>query len=135
MADDRAKRIKRILTVQEQLQRAEEWRLSEIEQRITSLETDQHDLIAGLNSETGLQGLFMDATVRRVKSLQEDARKTSLMRNEQAQRVLETGARLKAAERLLGKAEAEADRIEEESQLREATERLAAQAPGKITDR
>lgn len=132
MAEDRVARIGRILKVQQQLHRAEEWRLAEIEQQLQSLETGQQELIDGLNSETGLQGLYMDATVRRIKSLGDAARTAETDRAIQSGRVLETGSRLKAAERLMQRAEADARREEEESQLKEAVERLAAQAPGKI---
>ncbi|MDX2202966.1 MAG: hypothetical protein NW223_09455 [Hyphomicrobiaceae bacterium] len=132
MAEDRVDRIRRILKVQQQLHRAEEWRLSEIEQRIASLEADQRDLIAALNAENGLEGLFLDATVRRVKSLAESARVAEGERAEQAGRVLETGSRLKAAERLLQRAEAHARREEEAADLREIMDRLASQAPRKI---
>lgn len=132
MADDRVARIGRILKVQQQLHRAEEWRLSEIEQQIAGFETDQRELIDGLNSETGLQGLFLDTTVRRIKSLGDAARAADVERAVQARRVLETGARLKAAERLMQRVEAEARRTAEEQDLREVVERLTSQAPGKI---
>lgn len=132
MADDRVVRLGRILKVQQQLHRAEEWRLAEIEQQIASLETDQRELIEALNADNGLEGLFLDATARRIRSLADTARLAEGDRAAQAAKVLETGARLKAAERLMQRAEAQARRDAEASDLREIMERLATQAPGKI---
>jgi hypothetical protein len=135
MAEDRVTRIGRILKVQQQLHRAEEWRLAEIERQLEGFEAEQREIVDALNSESGLQSLFLDASVRRVRSLGEAVRGTEAERQAQSARVLETGSRLKAAERLMQRAESEARREEEDSQLRDAVERLAAQAPGKHTDR
>lgn len=131
MAGESVARLGRILKVQRQLHRAEEWRLAEIEQQIVSLETEQRDLVDALNAESGLEGLFLDATARRIRSLADAARLAEVDRAAQAVRVLETGARLKAAERLMQRAEANARREEEAKDLREIMERLAAHAPGR----
>ncbi|RTL67934.1 MAG: hypothetical protein EKK41_16325 [Hyphomicrobiales bacterium] len=134
MAEDRVSRIGRILKVQQQLHRAEEWRLAEIERQLEGFEAEQREIVDALNSESGLQSLFLDASVRRVRSLGDAVRGTEVEREAQSARVLETGSRLKAAERLMQRAESEARREEEDSQLQEAVERIAAQAPGKHTD-
>lgn len=134
-AQDRAARLTRIVKVQEQLHRAEEQRLVEIQDRFDQLRQDETDLIALLNAEDGLAGLFMDATVNRLRSLAEQQIQTALQREVQMQAVLETGSRLKAAEKLLTEAERDARREAEQQQLAEATERLGWQAPGKILGR
>lgn len=134
-AQDRAARLTRIVKVQEQLHRAEEQRLVEIQDRFDQLRQDETDLIALLNAENGLAGLFMDATVNRLRSLAEQQIQTALQREAQMQAVLETGSRLKAAEKLLTEAERDARREAEQQQLAEATERLGWQAPGKILGR
>ena len=130
-AQDRAARLARIVKVQEQLHRAEEQRLVEIQDRFDQLRQDETDLIALLNAENGLAGLFMDATVNRLRSLAEQQIQTALQREAQMQAVLETGSRLKAAEKLLTEAERDARREAEQQQLAEATERLGWQAPGR----
>lgn len=132
MSQDRQKRVQRILKVQEQLHQAEAWRLAEMQQHLNALEQDQHDLISSLNAQDALQGLFMDATVRRLKSLADQARTAEVLKEEQAQRVLEVGAQLGAAERLFDKVTKDVERAQEERQLTEATERVAAQAPGTL---
>ncbi len=132
MAQSRADRIRRIVDVQKQLHRAEEWRLGEIQVEVDRIETERHELIALLNSDAGLHGLFMDATVNRLRSLAEQAIQADLQKQQQTQKVIEAGARLKAAERLFERAEREAEREAERMQLQEATERVSWQAPGKI---
>ena len=74
----------------------------------------------------------MDATVNRLRSIAEQLIQADLQRQAQAQKVIETGARLKAAERLQTEALRDARREQEQAQLFEATERLSWQAPGKI---
>ncbi len=125
----------RIVKVQEQLHRAEEQRLAEIQQQFDQLRQDETDLIARLNADDGLAGLFMDATVNRLRSVAEQQIQVALERQAQTQAVLDTGSRLKAAEKLLGEAERDARREAEQQQLAEATERLGWQAPGKIVGR
>jgi hypothetical protein len=131
-ARDRAAQLARIVKVQEQLHRAEERRLAEIQDEFDRLRRDETDLIALLNSEDGLAGLFMDATVNRLRSVAEQQIQVALQRQAQTQAVLDTGSRLKAAEKLHEEAERDARREAEQEQLAEATERLSWQAPGKI---
>lgn len=134
-ARDRAARLARIVKVQEQLHRTEERHLAEIQEHFDRLRQDETDLIARLNAEDGLAGLFMDATVNRLRSVAEQQIQTALQRQTQTEAVLATGARLKAAEKLLAEAERDARREDEQQQLTEATERLSWQAPGKIVGR
>jgi hypothetical protein len=134
-ARDRAARLARIVKVQEQLHRTEERLLAEIQEHFDRLRQDETDLIARLNAEDGLAGLFMDATVNRLRSVAEQQIQTALQRQTQTEAVLATGARLKAAEKLLAEAERDARREDEQQQLTEATERLSWQAPGKIVGR
>lgn len=135
MAQSRSDRIRRLVDVQRQLHRAEEWRLGEIQAQVDQIAADQHELIGLLNSDAGLHGLFMDATVNRLRSLAEQAIQADLQKQQQSQKVIEAGAHLKAAERLLDRAFREAERDAERLQLQEATERLSWQAPGKIVGR
>lgn len=132
MPHDRRERVRRILKVQEQLRQVEEWRLAQAQQHVDGLAQEQAELIASLNADDGLQGLFMDATVRRLRSLAEQAKAAAQVKDQQAERLLEAGTKAGAAERLLALVSKEAERAEEAGQLAETTERLTAQAPGKI---
>ena len=64
-----ARKIHRILAVQQQLYRIEEWKLADLERTLERLEASQQDLIRALNEDDALQGLFIDATARRLRSL------------------------------------------------------------------
>ena len=132
MPEDRRRRMQRLLKVQEQLHRIEEWRLAEARQEHEAIVRDQEELIQSLNADGGLQGLFLDATSRRLKKLATRERESGEAKDAQAERVLAEGARRGVAERLFAAATREARRAEEESQLQDATERVAAQAPRKI---
>lgn len=132
MAQDRLQRVQRILDVQEQLHKVEQYRLAEVQQHLAHLVQDQQSLISSLNAEDGLQGLFIDAAVRRLRSLAEQEQATSLTQHEQERRTREVGAKVGVAQRLFDVAAQQARRAEEAVQLADTVERVAAQAPRKI---
>lgn len=132
MAQDRLQRVQRILSVQEQLHKMEQYRLAEMQQHLAHLVQDQQALISSLNAEDGLQGLFMDATVRRLKSLADQEKTAARIQDDQERRTQEVGAKVGLAQRLFDTAEQMARRAEEADQLADIVERVAAQAPRKI---
>ena len=132
MAQDRLQRVRRILSVQEQLHKVEQYRLAEVQQHLAHLVQDQRALISSLNAEHGLEGLFMDATVRRLKSLADRERTATLSQDEQEARTREVGAKVGVAQRLFDTAAQQARRAEEADELAQTIERAAAQAPRKI---
>jgi hypothetical protein len=131
----RAHKVHRILSVQQQLHRIEQYRLAELRSRLEQLDADQQALIAALNEDDALQGLFIDGTARRLKSVSEVASRTAEETEAQAIRLLEQSGRLACAERLAEAADLDALRAGERKALTEAIERLAdpaAQASRKI---
>jgi CRP-like cAMP-binding protein len=122
----RARKVNRILGVQRQLQRIEEYRLAELRGRLEQLGSDQRELIAALNEDDALQGLFIDSMARRLKSLSDAASKTAAETEAQAARLLEQSGRLACAERLAEAADLDALRAGERRALTEAIEQLAA---------
>ena len=102
--------------VQQQLYRIEEWKLADLERSLERLEASQRDVIGALNEDDALQGLFIDAMARRLRSLGEEASRVGQQRDEQSARLLEHGARKVCAERLA-----------------EAVDRQVAQAADKIS--
>lgn len=97
---ERAERLRRILAVQEQMHRIEEWKLAELQRRQAELEGLQRDIIGALNDDSALHGMFLDAAARRLSSLTEE---TSLVEGEkvnQVAKLAEETARLRHAERL-----------------------------------
>jgi hypothetical protein len=125
----RAHRAQRIQAVQTQLHRLEEWKLADLTQRLSQLQHDQQTLIASLNSDGALRGLFVDAIARRLGRLTQEAGEVSLEMEAQALSVLEQAGRLICSERLAEKRDAE-DRSQQERQLLlEAIERYVTRTP------
>ena len=69
----RAQRTRRVLALQEQLHRVERWKLLDLQRRAAELDALRHELIAALNDSDALQGLFLDATARRLMSIAREA--------------------------------------------------------------
>jgi hypothetical protein len=124
----RTHQVHRMLGVQQQLHRIEQYRLAELRGRLEQLGADQRALIAALNEDDALQGLFIDGMARRLKSLSEAASKTAEEIETQAARLLEQSGRLACAERLAEAADLQALRAGERRALTEVIERLAAPA-------
>jgi hypothetical protein len=130
-----ARKIHRILAVQQQLYRIEEWKLADLERTLEGLEVSQREVIGALNEDDALQGLFLDAMARRLRSLGEDASRVGQQRDEQSARLLEHGARKVCAERLAETLGRELARAADKTQLLDVIERFvgpAAQASRKI---
>lgn len=96
----RADKLHRILALQQQLHRVEEWTAAELRQRVEELQREQRDMIGALNENEALQGLFMDAMVRRLRALAESEKAAELARESHAPRLIESATRLASAERL-----------------------------------
>ena len=132
-----ARKIHRILAVQQQLYRIEEWKLADLERTLERLETSQQDVIRALNEDDALQGLFIDAMARRLRSLGEEASRVGQDRDAQSARLLEHGARKICAERLVEAVDREVVRATDKKQLLDTIERFvgpAAQASRKIAE-
>ena len=127
----------RILALQEQLHRIEQWRLADLKVREQELAAAQEELIAALNEDSALQGLFIDSMARRLQSLSEEAMKTQQAKELQSARLLEEAGRLVCAERLAEAADLAELRLSEKKGLAEAIDRLSdgtAQASRKIAE-
>lgn len=120
----RAHRTHRLRALQEQLLRIERWKLAELQRRGAELDTERRELIAALNESDALQGLFLDATARRLKSIAQQIDEAS--RREQAQfaRVRDHATRVACAERLSETADREAARESEKRSQLDVIERL-----------
>jgi hypothetical protein len=103
----RLAKVRRILRVQEQLARVEEWKLAALERRGAEVEAAERELIGALNADHELHGLFLDVMARRLCSLSEEAGRICAERDAQASRVRAQSAKLRMAERMLQTATAE----------------------------
>jgi hypothetical protein len=130
-----ANKIHRILGVQQQLHRIEEWRLADLDRTLLALAASERDLIRALNEDEALQGLFIDATARRLASIAEQAARVGKEKTAQEQRLLEHAARKVCAERLVQAVDREVAQAADKRNLLDAIERFiapAAQASRKI---
>ena len=130
----RDRQSQRILTVQRQLHRIEQWKMAELEQRLADLDATQRDLISALNEDHALHGLFLDTMARRLKSLAEEADRVMPLKQAQSLVLLAQAVRSRLAERLARAARQDLERETERKELLEIVDqflRSAAQASGK----
>ena len=128
-------KIHRILDVQQQLHRIEEWRLADLDRTLLALAATEQELIRALNEDDALQGLFIDAMARRLASIAEQAARVGEEKTAQEQRLLEHAARKVCAERLVQAVDREVAQAADKRNLLDAIERFiapAAQASRKI---
>lgn len=128
-------KIHRILDVQQQLHRIEEWRLADLDRTLLALAASEQELIRALNEDDASQGLFIDAMARRLASIAEQAARVGEEKTAQEQRLLEHAARKLCAERLAQAVDREVAQAADKRTLLDAIERFiapAAQASRKI---
>ena len=125
MDADRLRKIRRIQRVQEDLHRLAEWRLATLAREERVLAERQEALIASLNDEDELHGLFVEAMARRLKALAGEAERVHAAHEVQADRVLDEARRLKRAERMGDDAAAAHRRGTEKRDLQTLIETLA----------
>jgi hypothetical protein len=118
----RAEKAKRIVAVQKQLQRIEDWKMLELKRRLKELEASQEDMIKAQSEDDIIRGELVDLAVRRLRSLVRETGQVSVERDVQAARVLDQANKLKLAERLEGDAVKEAERVSGHKQLAEIIE-------------
>jgi hypothetical protein len=106
MADpaDRLRKIERLLSIQGKIHRLQEWRLAALDRQRTDLAEDKAKLVAALNNDGSLQGLFVDAMARRLALLAREGDRLARARDAQHRRLMEEGLRLKRFERATGRA-------------------------------
>src|SRR5439155_15252185 len=133
-----ARKIHRILAVQQQLYRIEEWKLADLQRALEQLAASERGVIGALNEDDALQGLFIDAMARRLRSLAEEASRVGQEKDAQAARLLEHAARKICAERLAEAVDRQVVRATDKKLLLDTIERFtgaATQASRKIAER
>jgi hypothetical protein len=124
----RAQRTRRVLALQEQLHRVQHWKLLDLQRRVAELDTQRRELIAALNDSDALQGLFLDATARRLMSIAREADEVGRQERLQIARVGEHAVRVACAERLSEAVAGQAARADVKQALREVIDRLVGAA-------
>ena len=124
----RAQRTRRVLALQEQLHRVAHWKLLDLRRRAAELDAQRRELIAALNDCDALQGLFLDATARRLMSIAQEADKVEREELLQTTRVGEQARRVACAQRLSETVDRQAEREDEKRALLEVIDRLVGAA-------
>lgn len=118
----RTDKTKRIVAVQKQLQRIEDWKMVELQRRLNELETSQEDTIRALSEEEIMRGELVELAVRRLRSLVRETGEVGREKDAQAARLLDQTGKLKLAERLQGAAAREDARVAGQKQLADIIE-------------
>ncbi len=124
---DRVKSLKRILDVQRHMHSREELKFARLKQQATLCQSEQQALTQALSDDGALHGLFMDVTVRRIKSLQLEESRLAPLIEDQAKVVVEHGGRMRNSERLAAELAVELGRVEERQELERLLEAGFAQ--------
>lgn len=120
----RARKSHRVLALQQQLNRIEQWKLAELQRRLAGLETEQRELIGALNEDHALHGLFIDTMARRLSSLAEEAVVVGRDKDAQSVRAVEHSAKVKLAERLAEARDLDVQRADDRRQLLDMIEQF-----------
>jgi hypothetical protein len=124
----RLQSVGRILEAQRQLYRAAEWQLARLKRQEADLEAEQLSLIAALNDDQALQGLFIEATANRLRAVAKRIEAARQARERQEAELAEQAVRVKRAERLADSVELEHRRAEERRELAQIVEQAVGRS-------
>jgi hypothetical protein len=121
--EDRAKKVRRLLSVLEQLHDIEEQKKLQLQRRADELDRSQKELISALNSDDALHGMFIDTTARFLKSLAHEAQRVAEAQELQAEKLRAQATKMKTAERLSDNLDQMVERVGAEKELQDVVER------------
>lgn len=122
---DRLDKVRRIKRLQGDLHKLAEWRLAQLAQRERGLAQQQEALVASLNEDDQLHGLFVASMARRLKTLAGETERVRAMLEAQSGRVLDEAKRLKRADLMAGRVETDERREAEKRDLLHLIDALA----------
>jgi len=122
---DRLDKVLRIKRLQGELHKLAEWRLAQLARRERGLAEQQEALVASLNGEDQLHGLFVASMARRLKSLAGETERVRAMIETQSGRVLDEAKRLKRADLMADRVETDERREAEKRDLLHLIDALA----------
>lgn len=133
---DRARSLKRILEVQRHIHSVEELKFARLKQQVARCRDEQRALTEALSEDGALHSLFLDVTVRRIKSLQHEEARLAPQLEAQARVLVEHGGRMRNSERLAEELAVELRREDERRELEQLLEAgFALQAASPKQDR
>jgi hypothetical protein len=98
-SEDRLRSLKRIVRLQAQMRRREEWRLAALEREDNELAQRQHDLAVFFEAESSVSSLMAGATARHLQSVAQTRARLTDRKAAQSAEVVAQQARLNNAER------------------------------------
>jgi hypothetical protein len=116
--EDRRRKIRRLLSVQQKMHQLAELRLAQLSRKGAELDEAQLSLIRALNEDGAFHGLFVDAMARRLERLATEADRVKAAKAEQAARVLAQARRMKTTEKISGKLDRASKREKEKVDFR-----------------
>ena len=120
--EKRLRGMERILRLQTQMRRREEWRLAGLERDDAALADRQTQLAAFMEAETSVSALMADSTARRLRSVQEQRGRLAQEKIAQNARLLAQQQRVSCAERLHDEIDTAVRRMVEDTTLDEILE-------------
>ena len=125
MTQGRAGRIRRIVGVRRQMQRAAEWTLHDLRRREQGLRLSQHEVLSAFGRDDALLAALAPVLSRRLSSLAAQADALAAAGDRKAEHVLEETGRLRHAERLERAVAGEVERASHRSDLEDLVDVLA----------
>lgn len=119
----RVKALSRVQQLQKQLYDLSVWRLSLLEGQLASLEGARSELIRAKGTDPMYYGPLGSLAARRLRSVEQEISSIKENQRAQAQHVFNQGGRLRLAERLLNRADADHCAHVDRLQLAEIIER------------
>ena len=124
--------LARIVEVKEHQRRAAEWRLARLRQEELAVQEDQRSVIAALNADQPLHGLFVETMARYLRAASEklDALRRAI--DLQAAELEDQTSQLKQAERLSRDSTRQHDRAVERKELSEMIDAALARGDASL---
>jgi hypothetical protein len=120
----RVKTLNRVQQLQKQLYDLSVWRLNSLEGQLASLEGTRSELLDAKGSDPMYYGPLGALAARRLRSVERQISSVKEHQSAQAQHALDQGGRLRLAERLLDKANADHRSHSDRLQLAEIIDRV-----------
>jgi hypothetical protein len=128
----RARKLQRILKAQQQLKAAEEWRMAGLERQLSASENAEREIIATLNDESVLHGLFLDTMARRLRRQSEETRRVAEARDKQSARLIDAARKLKSVGNLGAQVQEHLRRDGDKRELADLIETLLARGDASL---
>jgi hypothetical protein len=119
----KANRSERLVAAMKKLHRVEELKKIELQNQLGELKRSEEDIIASLNRDDAIHGLFIDTSSRFLRSLARQAERVSQAKEQQSRTLLDRAGKLRRAEKLRDKVSRRTEHTESEKHLNEVIER------------